>query len=817
MKIRLIYLAFVLPLCGCQPSGGGDSGALLALLAPGSELDVLSQPFRAGESIDLDNNGTDEGVNLDVDGDGRSDGIDTSGNGIPNANYIDGNGDGIPEGIDTDGDGTIDYDVVVGDDGSVTISDPVTDAVVTVIDVDSDGIPDGFDSDGDGNIDDTILQSQSADSTSPVTTADKSTGTYATAQSVTLTCTDNVAPGAIVYSTSGVEPDFSGSGSVGLAPSVTTTVGQGGDGIYELKFRCRDMAGNLESVKTVSFTIDSTVPDVSVTSIDSEYLSASGGTASTSYNWVSNRSGSYTIRLGGSDCSTGAVLTGPTSVTASANNTGPSIAASSLSSGDNTIRVCVLDGANGLTGFTTFTLHRDDGAPTLISTSPTDNATEVDPRGGVITLVFSEPMDTSLSQSLTTEANFSSPSWQTVPNSGTTFEWINSTTLKIHLSWIYFPENSYIRWNLNSSGLKDLAGNSLAASIQRSFLTTTSHLKYPVFKTGQTACWDQDGNSVSCSGTGQDGDYQKGVDQDYTGPQADATYTGDYTTSDNVTGITWTSCPLGKSGATCGSGTATTYTFFAALNACASLNSAHSGVGYASRTNWRLPTYAEVGTLVQWGREDPSVDFTVFPGIPYSPPKLQMHSTAFDPAGSQDFTFSASLGYAFNDNWGRSKLDTGIVHCVSGSGGQTESYTDHGDGTVTDNVTQLMWQKCPRGYSGADCDTGDNDLRDWQGDLDYCNSLSLKSRTWRLPNANELASLRDESAYDPANNQTYFPNPLTNPLSFRAFNSSTTAPDDAWSAWNAETRAWSIQIANVNVLPGKTSPYSEARCVTDAP
>ncbi|HBS05352.1 MAG TPA: hypothetical protein DEA96_10325 [Leptospiraceae bacterium] len=818
MKNRLLYLVMAtLFLCGCQPSVGGDSMAFLALLSSGGEANVNSQPFRSGQPIDLDNNGIDDGGNLDLDGDGQSDGIDTSGNGAPNVNYVDGNSDGIPEGIDTDGDGTIDYNVSVGVDGTVTITDPITDAVVTVIDVDADGTPDGFDLDGDGNIDDNILQNQSSDSTSPVTTSDKPAGTYATEQSVTLTCSDNLAPGAIAYSTSGVDPDFSGTGSVSLAPSVTTTVGAGGDGVYQLKFRCRDMAGNLESVKTVSYTIDSTVPDVSVTSIDSEYISASGGTSSTSFDWTANRNGTYTVRLGGSDCSSGSVLSGPAPVSASANNTGSTITASSLSSGANTIRVCVMDGANGLTGFTTFTLYRDDGAPALVSTSPTDNATEVDPRAGAITLVFSEPMDTSLGQSLITEANYSSPSWQTVPNTGTTYEWINSTTLRINLSWIYFPENSYIRWTLNSTGLKDLAGNSLSSSIQRSFLTTTSKLKYPVFKTGQTQCWDQDGDSVSCSGTGQDGDYQKGVDQDYTGPEAHATYSSDYTTSDNVTGLTWTSCPLGKSGATCGSGSATTYNYFAALNACASLNTENSGAGYASRTNWRLPTYAEIGTLVQWSLRDPSVDSSAFPGIPYSPGEYQMHSTAINPAGSQSSMFSANLGYGYNNNWGQGKLETGIVHCVSGIAGQAESYTDHGDGTVTDNVTQLMWQKCPRGYSGSDCDTGDEDLMDWQGDLDYCNSLSLKSRTWRLPNASELASLGDMSSYSPAINQTYFPHPVTNPLTWRAFNSSTTVTDATNTAYNVESPTWSNQFANIATLYGKDAAFSEVRCVTDAP
>jgi hypothetical protein len=31
-------------------------------------------------------------------------------------------------------------------------------------------------------------------------------------------------------------------------------------------------------------------------------------------------------------------------------------------------------------------------------------------------------------------------------------------------------------------------------------------------------------------------------------------------------------------------------------------------------------------------------------------------------------------------------------------------YTNHGNGTVTDNQTNLMWKKCTQGRSGNDCD-----------------------------------------------------------------------------------------------------------------
>ena len=53
-------------------------------------------------------------------------------------------------------------------------------------------------------------------------------------------------------------------------------------------------------------------------------------------------------------------------------------------------------------------------------------------------------------------------------------------------------------------------------------------------KTGQTGCYDEDGDPIDCVGTGQDGEYQTGVSVD---PRF--TDNGDGTATDNLTGLTW--------------------------------------------------------------------------------------------------------------------------------------------------------------------------------------------------------------------------------------------------------------------------------------
>ncbi len=88
-------------------------------------------------------------------------------------------------------------------------------------------------------------------------------------------------------------------------------------------------------------------------------------------------------------------------------------------------------------------------------------------------------------------------------------------------------------------------------------------------------------------------------------------------------------------------------------------------------------------------------------------------------------------------------------------------YTDHGDGTVTDEATGLMWQKCSLGQSGSSC-TGTALRFTWQAALAVANNNTGSGYTdWRLPNKNELASLLEDACYNPAINETVFPATLS--------------------------------------------------------
>lgn len=117
-------------------------------------------------------------------------------------------------------------------------------------------------------------------------------------------------------------------------------------------------------------------------------------------------------------------------------------------------------------------------------------------------------------------------------------------------------------------------------------------------------------------------------------------------------------------------------------------------------------------------------------------------------------------------------------------------FTDNGNGTVTDNLTGLIWLKDANCF-GAQA---------WTTALSSCNSLASGTcgltdgsvaGNWRLPNVRELQSLVHYGVYNPAVPNTAGTgkwtsgNPFTGVLSGSNYYwSSSTSADSSTSAWN---------------------------------
>ncbi len=121
-------------------------------------------------------------------------------------------------------------------------------------------------------------------------------------------------------------------------------------------------------------------------------------------------------------------------------------------------------------------------------------------------------------------------------------------------------------------------------------------------KTGQTDCWDASGTPISCTGTGQDGDYEKGL------PTSGARFVDntDSTISDNATGLMWKKCSEGQSDTDCSADSATGLDWTTALSTCeADTTAGHS--------DWRLPNRIELLSIVSLATVNPAIDTTFFP------------------------------------------------------------------------------------------------------------------------------------------------------------------------------------------------------------
>ncbi len=81
------------------------------------------------------------------------------------------------------------------------------------------------------------------------------------------------------------------------------------------------------------------------------------------------------------------------------------------------------------------------------------------------------------------------------------------------------------------------------------------------------------------------------------------------------------------------------------------------------------------------------------------------------------------------------------------------------DDVVIDQQTGLMWQKCPVGATGFQCDQGQADKLNWQNALAAASAASLAGfNDWRLPNIKELGSIVNLQCYAPSIAGAFFPN-----------------------------------------------------------
>jgi hypothetical protein len=98
---------------------------------------------------------------------------------------------------------------------------------------------------------------------------------------------------------------------------------------------------------------------------------------------------------------------------------------------------------------------------------------------------------------------------------------------------------------------------------------------------------------------------------------------------------------------------------------------------------------------------------------------------------------------------------------------------DNGNGTVTDQLSNLVWEKTPNTSAFT-----------WEHALAYAENLTLAGTSdWRVPNIKEIQSLNDFSAVNPAVNTSIF-----STIGVKKYWSSTTLPNQTTRAWYWDTQ-----------------------------
>jgi hypothetical protein len=117
------------------------------------------------------------------------------------------------------------------------------------------------------------------------------------------------------------------------------------------------------------------------------------------------------------------------------------------------------------------------------------------------------------------------------------------------------------------------------------------------------------------------------------------------------------------------------------------------------------------------------------------------------------------------------------------------SYTNNGDGTVTDNVTNLIWRMDDDGnnYNWYEATGTDDAVNNPGAAVDVCGASTFAGQTdWRLPNRQELDSIVDYGTSNPAVDTIYFPSTVF-------VNYWTSTDIDAANAWAVNFIAGAVQ------------------------
>lgn len=226
----------------------------------------------------------------------------------------------------------------------------------------------------------------------------------------------------------------------------------------------------------------------------------------------------------------------------------------------------------------------------------------------------------------------------------------------------------------------------------------------------------------------------------------------DGTITDSVTGLMWQKGDSGE------------LSYAQAILYCNNLSLA----GY---DDWRLPTALEAYTLMNLQYLNPALDLTYFPNT-----GAEYWWTSDRQANDTTKIWSTNSGGGIGNHkktetissGGTKKFHVRAVRDRYAPTALNSRFTDNLDGTITDEVTGLIWMAQPT-----------SDSITWENALNYADTLNFAGyNDWRVPNIKEIQSIQDVKRIKPALNTSFFKG-----ISTYKYWTSTSIINQATKAW----------------------------------
>lgn len=279
---------------------------------------------------------------------------------------------------------------------------------------------------------------------------------------------------------------------------------------------------------------------------------------------------------------------------------------------------------------------------------------------------------------------------------------------------------------------------------------TATAQQYPVVDTGQTTCYGNS-NEIACPAAGE---AFYGQDAQHTGNAPAYVDNGDGTVTDQVTGLMWQQSPDTDGDGDIDAADKLTY------DEAVAYPDALNVEAFAGYTDWRLPTIKESYSLILFSGVDPSgyegtdtsglIPFIDTNYFDYAYGDTDAGERIIDSQWASTNLYVGNTGMLFGVNFADGRIKgygltmpfgnlekTFFTVCVRGNTSYgINDFSDNGDGTVTDNATELMWSQN---------DSGEG--LHWEEALAWVEARNaqgyLGHDDWRLPNVKELQSILD--------------------------------------------------------------------------